>query len=436
LANPDQRRRLIDALVGPFPDARSRPLSIAKTCAAARVSNATFYELFADAEDALVAAYRDRAESFLGHLISAIVGAAPSTQAGMTLQALLQAVAHDPGGAWLLFTQAQGGDRRLLQERARAERRAQELLVRASQAAAGPDVPATALIGALRHIATCHLLKFTEDRLPLRVDDGLAWLYSYARAPGLDRWSTSPRALLHAARPAPTAPRPSPRPQRLPPGRHGLLAGAIARSQRARLINATAEVTMAKGYPNTTVEDIAAAARVAKPVFYRYFKDKQHAFLEAQQCPTELVLARCAQGHFSAREWPERVWCVLEILLETIVSNPALSHLCLVESYAAGPTAIRRTEETTRSFTIFLEEDLPGHGPHPLAAAPVAAGDRRRDLRDRPAPRRIRRVGRDTAAHPSAGLHRDRPVLGSRAGDHPHRGPQGPPTSRIVPLTE
>jgi len=39
-----------------------------------------------------------------------------------------------------------------------------------------------------------------------------------------------------------------------------------------------------------------------------------------------------------------------------IVENPTISHLRLVECYAAGPQAIRRAEEVTRSFGIFLEE--------------------------------------------------------------------------------
>ncbi len=49
-----------------------------------------------------------------------------------------------------------------------------------------------------------------------------------------------------------------------------------------------------------------------------------------------------------------------------IAENPAISHLRLVECYAAGPEAIRRAEEITRSFTIFLEE---GYGYRPEAAA-------------------------------------------------------------------
>src|SRR6202007_1413855 len=98
-------------------------------------------------------------------------------------------------------------------------------------------------------------------------------------------------------------------------------------------------------------------ARVARPVFYAHFPDgKEQAFLEAQDHPTQYILDCCAHAYFSADEWPERMWRMLETLIELIVSNPAISHLRLVESYAAGPAAIRRAEEITRSFTMFLHE--------------------------------------------------------------------------------
>jgi AcrR family transcriptional regulator len=155
-------------------------------------------------------------------------------------------------------------------------------------------------------------------------------------------------------------------PATLPPGTHGLPASAIARSQRTRLINATAEVTMAKGYQRATINDIVAAARVARPVFYKHFADKEAAFLEAQDYPTQYIVDRCAQAYFSGDTWPQRLWRCLQTLLVLISENPAVSHLRLVECYAAGPAAIRRAEEITRSFTIFLEE---GYRQRPEAAS-------------------------------------------------------------------
>jgi AcrR family transcriptional regulator len=210
------------------------------------------------------------------------------------------------------------------------------------------------VIGALRHVISRHLRTDSEDQLPARLQDGLAWLSCYAVPAGAPRWSTSPAALLQGV------PEPSPRtawaPETLPHGAHGLPAAMIARSQRTRLIFATAEVSMAKGYQKTKITDIVAAARVSRSVFYKYFASKEEAFLEAQQYPTQYILDRCVDAYFSGDEWPQRLWRGLEMVLGLIAQNPAISHLRLVECYAAGPAAIRRAEEITRSFTIFLAE--------------------------------------------------------------------------------
>jgi AcrR family transcriptional regulator len=258
----------------------------------------------------------------------------------------------------VLFVEALAGGQRMRSERKRSfasfERRARQLEHNAPDSRV-LDVPAIAVMGALRNMISRHLHARAEDQLPARLGDALTWLHTYARDPGSEPWSTSQHALL-ALPSANASPPHTPTPQRLPRGNHGLPAGLIARHQRTRLINAIAEVTMHKSYADTKIEDIVASAHVAKPVFYRYFTDKQHAFLEAQQYPTQHILDRCAEAYYSAREWPERMWRMLDALTDLINANPAISHLRLVECYAAGPEAIRRAEEITRSFTIFLEE--------------------------------------------------------------------------------
>jgi AcrR family transcriptional regulator len=355
----NQRWRLIQAMIELSAKAGYREVSIAQLCAGAGVSQQTFYEQFADKEDLLVGAYRASAEGIFGQMRSAVADGEISEVPRRALGALLTAVASDPDAGRVLFIEAMGGGQRMLRERTRAfgrlERRAEEFLALTPQDGRTLDVPVIAVVGALRHVVSRHLRTYAEDELPSRLDDGLAWLYSYARAPGLGRWSMSEQALLE--RPAmPAASPQTARPERLPPGRHRLPAGAIARHQRTRLFFAIAEVTMAKGYLNTTVEDITTRARVAKPVFYRYFSDKQHAFLEAQQHPTQFILDRCAEAYYSAPKWPERLWRMLTVLIGLIASNPPVSHLRLVECYSAGPVASRRAEDITRAFTIFLEE--------------------------------------------------------------------------------
>jgi AcrR family transcriptional regulator len=355
-----QRQRLIEAMVELSAKSGYQEVSIAELCSGAGVSPVTFYEEFADKEEVLVGAYRTCAECVFGPMREALFTGETAEVPRLALGAMLEAIAGDPDAARIVFVEALGGGERMLAERTRAfgrfERRVEQLMERLPSTIT-VDIPVSAVAGALRHIVSRHLRTQAEDQLPSRLDDGLAWLYSYLRTGASEPWSTSPRALLElvSATQIPTQAEP-PRPERLPRGRHGLPASLIARSQRTRIIQATAEVTMQKGYAAAKVNDIVAAARVAKPVFYQYFQDKQHAFLEAQQFPTQYILDRCAEAYFTVDEWPERVWRCFQTLIELIVSNPAISHLRLVECYAAGPVAIQRAEDITRSFTMFLHE--------------------------------------------------------------------------------
>jgi AcrR family transcriptional regulator len=211
------------------------------------------------------------------------------------------------------------------------------------------------LIGGVRYIVSRHLRTHEEDRLTRLTDDIIAWMGSYAVPGEIGRWSAGPEAMLPAVSETP-AESPEPALARLPRGRHGLSPGEVARSQRTRIILATALVSMEKGYANATVADIVAAAGVAKDAFYRHFSDREQAFLEAQQYPSQHILDMMAGAYFSADEWPERIWRALDALLILIAEHPSLAHLRMVECYAAGAAAIRRAEDITRSFTLFLEE--------------------------------------------------------------------------------
>ena len=364
---PTQRERLLDAMVELSARAGYQAVSIAQLSSRAGVSSATFYEQFEGKEDCFVAAYRTVAERMLDQMepvaTETLVSDRDWSQAARrALGLLLSAVQRDPDGGRVLYIESMAGGPRMLEARRRVlgefEQRAQDFLDSTPPASVKLDLPATALVGATRAIVSRHLRTDAEDQLPALADDLVAWLEAYAIPAGQARWSTGPAAQLPAeGAQRSSAPRAQARAaQRLPRGRHGLPAGVVARSQRTRIIYGTAEVMMAKGYANATVADIVAAAGVARDVFYEHFTDKHHAFMEAQQHPTQHILDTCAAAYFAAERWPERVWQGLSTLIELIVENPAISHLRLVECYAAGPEAIRRAEEITRSFTIFLEE--------------------------------------------------------------------------------
>jgi AcrR family transcriptional regulator len=354
-----QRQRLVDAIIELSTQGGYHAVSITELCSGAGVSPVTFYEHFRGKEDCFLAAYLACGEQVFGRMRALAADGVDVWQAArLVLGELLKGLESDPDAGRLLFIEALGAGPAIEEARARVlgefEQGAQGLLERTPDDTKGIDVPLMAVIGALRHIISRYLRTNAADQLPALLEDGLTWLSSYAVPAGTQLWSTSPAALLEgAAQPPPAAPW---APETLPPGTHGLPSGVIARSQRTRLIYATAEVMAVKGYQSAKISDIVAAARVARPVFYAHFASKELAFLEAQEHPTQFILDSCAEAYFSADEWPQRVWRMLKRLIELIASNPALSHLRLVECYAAGPAAIRRAEAITRSFTIFLQE--------------------------------------------------------------------------------
>jgi AcrR family transcriptional regulator len=344
-------------------------VNVTDLCSLAGVSPVTFYEQFANKEGCLLAAYVTCGERIFSAMRNLADEANDIWEAAhVALDNLLSGLEDDPEAGRLLFIEALGGGPAIDEARTEVlgefERGTRELLSRSPSDVNAIDVPLTAVIGALRHVISRRLRAHDEDHLPALLKDGMRWLSSYAVAPGTAAWSTSPASLLEPAGDREPAPAWTPEP--LPPGTHGLSAGVIARSQRTRLIQATAEVMASKGYQHAKITDIVAAARVARPVFYEHFEGKEHAFLEAQEHPTQFIVDSCGEAYFSADEWPARVWRMLGALTELIAQNPAISHLRLVECYAAGPAAIRRAEEITRAFTIFLHE---GYRYRPEAAS-------------------------------------------------------------------
>jgi AcrR family transcriptional regulator len=366
---PSQRERLVDAIIELAGRFGYQSLSIAQISARAGVSSATFYEQFSDREDCLLAAYRAVTERTLARMASSLQEGEWASAARPAFAGLLGTLSEDPDAGRVMFVEALAGGPRLRAELRSVldgmEQNAELLLDGAPQAGVTLDIPGRALIGAVRHVVSRHLRTHSEDRLVALSDEMLAWMASYAVPAADGRWSTSPDALLAPAT-APSLPAaPPPGRERLPRGRHGLPPGAVARNQRSRILQATASVTMEKGFASTTVADIVAGAGVAKEAFYRHFEDREQAFLEAQEHPTQQILDTLVRAYFSAEGWHERIWRGLRALLELIAANPVMAHLRLVECYTAGPTAVRRAEETTRSFTIFLEE---GYRQRPQAA--------------------------------------------------------------------
>jgi AcrR family transcriptional regulator len=229
------------------------------------------------------------------------------------------------------------------------------------------DVPALALIGGVRQVLARRVRRIEYDVLPALSDDLLAWANSYsaparARRPAFLSDRASPRSKRPPAQArarassAPAGASQAAAAQRLPRGRRKQRETVVNRQIRERILGAVAEMAMLKGYAEMSVADIVACAGIGRDVFYLHFKDKQDAFLAAQQHNLQDHLNACAVSFFSASTWPERIWNGLRKVTEIIAADPALAHLWLVESYAAGPAALAHTEEMMVICTLYLQE--------------------------------------------------------------------------------
>src|SRR5262249_41552225 len=115
--------------------------------------------------------------------------------------------------------------------------------------------------------------------------------------------------------------------------------------RRHELLRAAREVFARKGYHEARVEDIVAAARVAKGTFYLYFRDKRSVFVEL----VDSLFARMATAilHVDISADVEgQVKHNIRAIIAVLLDDPLVTQLLL--SYAAVPD--QKFLEKIRSF--------------------------------------------------------------------------------------
>lgn len=141
---------------------------------------------------------------------------------------------------------------------------------------------------------------------------------------------------------------------RPPPGRQQLSREFIAQHQRARIIAALAEETVASGYRAVTVADIVRRAGIARNTFYENFSSKQDCFLATQDHALQEALRRVTAAACEVEDWESRVDVGLAAFLGYVASEPALAYTCIVEALSAGPASLARYEESMEYFIELL----------------------------------------------------------------------------------
>jgi AcrR family transcriptional regulator len=378
----DQRERLRSAMIELIAERGYPAVRILDLTQLAHVSRPTFYNLFADKEELLLSAYEDIAGRTTRHIAKAHqAGDSPEQSVELALRAFAELAASEPQAMTLALLGTFGAGPRALERRNHTLNALEQIVEAGREQSAGgraSDFSAIFLIGGIREVSATRLRDGRAGELVELADELGAWAASYPdELPlGLDG-----RARVGAAAggsPETSSVR-SRRPEgRLPSGRHDLPRDLVVKSQRERIVDATAAIVAEKGFARLTIPEIASRANVSHETFYEMYPTKHDAFLGAQKVGLHQAL-RVTIDAYDAREgdWPQGVAAGMHALLGYVSSEPDHAHLTLVDTFGASPQAIEIRERALGAFVEYLRpgyEHAPAHIEVPPIAGEAVAG--------------------------------------------------------------
>ena len=139
-------------------------------------------------------------------------------------------------------------------------------------------------------------------------------------------------------------------------GKSALPRSRVSEIQRARMLNAMAEVAAQEGAQNASVARVVARSGVSRRTFYDLFEDREDCFLAAFEDALARVSERALPAYAGARLWQGRVRAALLAILAFLEEEPDLGRLLVVESLTAGPRAVARRAQLVDVLVDVLSE--------------------------------------------------------------------------------
>jgi AcrR family transcriptional regulator len=127
---------------------------------------------------------------------------------------------------------------------------------------------------------------------------------------------------------------------------------------RERLVTAITETIAARGYPDTTMVEIADRASASLSTFYGNFENKEEALIGALDRERELALIVFRTAYEAAPDWPSATRSGIDALFGFLAADPAGASVAVVDVFTAGPPALEAGDETIQAFRVFLAPGL------------------------------------------------------------------------------
>lgn len=147
--------------------------------------------------------------------------------------------------------------------------------------------------------------------------------------------------------------------ERVPPGPRPLTRADVATEQRQRILRVVADLIAKRGYADTSTDLIVRRAKVGYGTFYKFFADKEAAFLalfdETFRTTSKLIAAAYVEDA-GTRPWSDRLAAAITVFYREIAADPPLWKACLVESLTAGPKVLGRYEAAIQQLAAILDD--------------------------------------------------------------------------------
>jgi AcrR family transcriptional regulator len=412
----NQRERLQTALVELIADRGYQAVRILDLTKLARVSRPTFYSLYADKEELLLAAY-DEIVALAGRTVIEAYQSqgSPGERLRKAMHAFAELAAAEPEAVSLMVLGAFGAGPKALERchstlqnleqsivvaRSRGARAKSQSARRgrpgARDSAGLNELTLRVILGGVREVTAARLRAGRERELPGLAGELAAWAGGYPVKPpsgleaapatgggkGARRSETERVEESQDGNSARLCDRARHAEGRLPSGRHDLSKQFVVKNQRERIVDATAAIVAEKGLQGLTIPEIARRANVSHQTFYEMYPTKDDAFLGAQKVGLHQALRVTVQAYDAQGEdWPLGVAAGLRALLEYLASEPAHAHLTVVDTFAASPLTIEIRDTRLHAFAAYLQpgfhyaaEHFPERRPTPGIAPEAIAG--------------------------------------------------------------
>jgi AcrR family transcriptional regulator len=357
----DQRRRLQIALIELIAEKGYPGVRIGDLAKLARVSPPTFYSLYSDKEDLFLSAYEAVAQRTAKAVLQAYAARDPEEGRLLTaMRAFAEIAVTEPESISLFVLGAFGAGPRALAHR-RSTLEQLESRIRAirdgSPASEAGDLTVKFILGGIREVTASRLRHGRQSELPAIAGELSAWAASYPRRPphGLAAPlpTDCPDACVDGAYASERAQRAE---GRLPSGRSDLPRQFIVKSQRERIVDATAAIAAEKGLAALTIPEIAKRANVSYQTFYDIYNSKHDAFLGAQKVGMHRALRIAIEAYDAhPHDWPRAIAAGLGALIDFLASEPAHAHLSVVDTFAANPETIEIRSLSMNGFAAYLQ---------------------------------------------------------------------------------